>query len=105
MGLGPDNNATNDSDETIVTDAPQQGVSTILNLTTTAQEGKVGGSPLAKRRYVEFEALTKNVMWGYNTDCDFSLSKKGFYSLPCGEGCTIYFKASTGTADVAFSEK
>ena len=100
-----DSNATNSEDELIVTDSPQQGDSTTLNLTTKAIEGKVGANAMTNRRYVEFEALTSDVKWGYNTSCPFSLPKKGFYVLPCGEFCTIYFKAANTTAQVAFSEK
>lgn len=86
-------------------DTPQQGVSTVLNLTTTAQELKVGASALVNRKLIEMQALDKNVKWGYNTDCDFDLFKNQFFALPCGENCTIFLKTSTGTADIAVSEK
>jgi len=88
-----------------VVDIPEQGVSTTLNLTTTAQVLKVGASALADRKYIEMQATSKNVKWGYNTNCDFDLFKNQFFSLPAGENCIVYLKASTGTATIAVSEK
>jgi hypothetical protein len=95
----------NSRNELDVNDTPQQGVSAVLNLTTTAIELKVGASPLVNRKLIEMQALEKNVKWGYNTNCEFDLFKNQFFSLPCGENCTMYLKASTGTASVAVSEK
>lgn len=97
--------AVNDILEFYVNDTPQQGVSTVLSLTTTAQELKVGATALLHRKTIEMQALTKNVKWGYNTNCEFDLFKNQFFALPCGESCTLYLKASIGTADVAVSEK
>jgi hypothetical protein len=89
-----------------VTDVPNQvGINTTLNLTTTAAEGKVGASTLVNRKYVEMQALTNNVKWGYDSTCPFDLFKGQFFSLPAGNTCKVYFKASTGTAQVAFAEK
>lgn len=92
--------------ELLVTDTPDQtGVNTILNLTTTAIEGKVGANALANRKYVEMEALTTGVKWGYDTTCPFNLYKSQFFSLPAGDLCKVYFKMSSGTGQVAFGEK
>ena len=91
--------------ELAVNDTPQQGVSGVLNLTTTAIELKVGASPLSNRKTIEMQALTKNVKWGYNANCEFDLFKNQFFALPAGENCTMYLKSSTGLADVAISEK
>jgi len=88
-----------------VNDTPQQGVSTVLTLTTTAVELKVGATALANRKTIEMQALEKNVKWGYNSNCEFDLFKNQFFALPCGENCTLYLKASTGTADIAIGEK
>jgi len=89
-----------------VTDSPNQtGLSATLSLTTTPQEGKVGGSTMTNRKYVEMQALDSNVKWGYNTACPFDLFKNQFFSLPAGENCKVYFKMSVGTGSVAFSEK
>lgn len=95
----------NSIDELATNDTPQQGVSTVLNLTTTAQVLKVGASALVNRKVIEMQALTKNVKWGYNSTCEFDLFKNQFFALPAGENCVMYLKASTGTADVAISEK
>jgi hypothetical protein len=87
-------------------DVPNQaGLSTTLSLTTTASEGKVGTSTMADRKYVEMQALTTGVKWGYSTSCDFDLFKSQFLSLPAGTNCKVYFKMSVGTGQVAFSEK
>jgi hypothetical protein len=86
-------------------DTPESGLSATLSLTTTAIELKVGANAKANRRLIEMQALTKNVKWGYNTNCDFDLFKNQFFSLPCGENCTLYLKASIGTASIAVSEK
>ena len=88
-----------------VNDTPQQGLSATLTLTTTAQELKVGAVALVNRKLIEMQALDKNIKWGYNTNCDFDLFKNQFFSLPCGEGCTLYLKTSVGTANIAVSEK
>ena len=89
----------------LVKDTPTSGVSATLNLTTTAIELKVGALAKVNRRLIEMQALEKNVKWGYNSNCDFDLIKNQFFSLPCGEDCILYLKASTGTSSVAISEK
>jgi hypothetical protein len=87
-------------------DVPNQtGLSTTLNLTTTAIEGKVGGSTMTNRKYIEMQALSSNVKWGYTTACDFNLFKNQFFALPAGTNCKVYFKMSVGTGSVAFAEK
>ena len=106
IGVDENNVSTvNDLGELSVNDTPQQGISDVLNLTTTAIELKVGANPLANRKLIEMQALSKNVKWGYNVNCEFDLFKNQFFSLPCGENCTMFLKASTGTASVAVSEK
>ena len=104
---GDENNvaAVNTANEVLSNDTPQQGVSTILNLTTTAQELKVGAAALVNRKLIEMQALDRNIKWGYNTNCEFDLFKNQFFALPAGENCTIYLKTSTGTASIAISEK
>ena len=105
-GSNEDNIATvNDIKELQTNDTPQQGVSAVLNLTTTAQELKVGAAALVNRKLIEMQALDRNIKWGYNTNCEFDLFKNQFFALPAGENCTIYLKTSTGTASIAISEK
>lgn len=89
-----------------VVDTPNQtALNVTLNLTTTPQEGKVGVSTMTNRKYLEMQGLTSNVKWGYDTTCPFDLFKNQFFSLPAGTNCKVYFKASTGTAQVAIAEK
>jgi hypothetical protein len=87
-------------------DVPNQvGLDIVLNLTTTAVEGKVGGSTMTNRKFVEMQALSTGVKWGYSTACPFDLFKNQFFALPAGTNCKVYFKMSSGTGDVAFAEK
>jgi hypothetical protein len=87
-------------------DVPNQtGLSGVVNLTTTAVEGKVGGATMVNRKYIEMQAISSNVKWGYNTSCPFDLFKNQFFSLPAGENCKVYFKVSAGTGSVAIGEK
>lgn len=89
-----------------VVDVPNQtGLSAVLSLTTTFQEGKVGASTMSDRKYVEMQALSNNVKWGYDSTCPFDLFKNQFFSLPAGTNCKVYFKMSVGTGSIAFSEK
>jgi len=90
-----------------VADVPNQtGLNEVLNLTTSPIEGKIGASALANRKYIEMQALTTGVKWGYSIASQpFDLFKNQFFSLPMGENCKIYFRAETGTAQVAFGEK
>jgi hypothetical protein len=87
-------------------DVPNQtGLSGLVALTTTAVEGKVGVSTMPNRKYIEMQAISSNVKWGYDTTCPFDLFKNQFFSLPAGENCKVYFKMSTGTGSVAIGEK
>ena len=95
----------NSSEELKVYDAPTIGVDTILNLTTTPVELKISASALTDRVYIEMQAITTKVRWGYNSSCNFDLFKSQFFSLPAGSNCTVYLKASTGTAQVTVAEK
>jgi len=88
-----------------VYDAPTMGDDLVLNLTTTPVEVKVGASAKENRVYIEMQALTKNVKWGYTTACNFDLFKSQFFSLPAGTNCKIYMKSSTGTAQAVIAEK
>lgn len=89
-----------------VADVPNQiGLNATLNLTTTAVEGKVGLLTMTNRKYIEMQALSNNIKWGYDSTCPFNLFKNQFFSLPCGENCKVYFKMTTGTGQVAIGEK
>jgi len=82
-----------------------QGLNTILSLTTSAVEGKVGTTRLSGRNYIEMQALSSNVKWGYDSSCPFDLFKNQFFALPISDVCPIYFKSSSGIASVAIGEK
>jgi hypothetical protein len=97
--------ATTDQDLKVGDLINHQGVNAILSLTTTAVEGKVGASRLVGRKYIEMQATTNNVKWGYDTTCPFDIFKNQFFSLPISDICAIYFKSSTGTASVSIGEK
>lgn len=93
---------------TEITDADvpnQTGLNTTLGLTTTAIEGKVGLVALVDRKYIEMQALTNNVRWGYDASCPFTLFKNQFFALPAGPACKFYFKTSSGIGQVVISEK
>lgn len=83
----------------------QQGVNTTLNLTTTAQEAKVGVSTLTDRKFVEIYTTVNNVKWGYDTTCPFDLLKNQFASIPAGTNNKVYLKMSTGTGTCVVAEK
>ena len=81
------------------------GVDTILNLTTSATEGKVGGDRRVNRKYVIMEALDKNIKWGFsNSTQSFDLFKKQLIMVPVGENTEIWLSMSSGTGSVSFAE-
>lgn len=85
--------------------SPGGGVDTVLALTTTPSEGKVGGTPKSDRKYVIMEALSTNVKWGFsNSTQSFDLFKSQLVIFPAGPNTTIWFKVSAGTGSVAFGE-
>lgn len=89
-----------------VADVPNQtGLSATLALTTTAVEGKVGAVTMTNRKYIEMQALSTGIKWGYDITCPFDLFKNQFFSLPAGSNCKVYFKMFTGTGSVAIGEK
>lgn len=97
-------NVTSDKDLTI-TDAPNTGgVDKIFNLTTTPQELRIGATAKVNRKYVYMEAVSQNVKWGFNTSCNFSLPRKGFFILPVGQNTVVYLCASVGTAQMVGAE-
>lgn len=110
VGSEENNKETNavdvtDNNELRAIDVPELGVSTSLTLTATAQELKVGATALPFRKYIEMQATSQGVKWGYNTNCDFNLFKNQFFSLPAGANCKVYLKASSGTATIVIAEK
>ena len=81
------------------------GLDIVLNLTTTAIEGKVGVTAKANRKYFIMEALTNNVKWGFsNTTQSFDLFKSQLIMVPCGPNTQIWFRVTTGTGQVSIGE-
>lgn len=81
------------------------GLDTVIPLTTTPVEGKVGANRRVNRKYIIMEALDNNVVWGFsNTTQSFDLFKSQLIMVPIGENTEIWFKMKTGTGSVAFAE-
>lgn len=81
------------------------GLDTVLALTTTPVEGKVGVSAKANRKYFIMEALDNGVKWGFsNTTQSFDLFKSQLIMVPVGPNTSIWFKMSSGTGSVAIGE-
>ena len=79
------------------------GVGSVLSLSTVEQVVKVGVSQLVGRAAITIQALSDNVKWGYNSDCDFDLFKNQLFFLSIG-AATVYIKVSTGTGSAAIGE-
>jgi hypothetical protein len=81
------------------------GLDTVLSLTTSPVEGRVGASAKANRKYFIMEALTTNVKWGFsNSTQSFDLFKSQLIMVPVGPNTQLWFKVSTGTGQVAIAE-
>lgn len=81
------------------------GADTVINLTTTPVEGKVGVTVQANRKYVIMEALTTRVKWGFSSSTqNFDLFKSQLIMVPIGENTEIWFSVSSGTGSIAFAE-
>jgi hypothetical protein len=83
---------------------------TIINVSTTAVEGKVGVTRLAGRKYVWFQALSvpntdKFILWGFsNTTQSFKIFKDQILCFPIGENTQVWFKTTSGSGQIAFGE-
>ena len=81
------------------------GLDTVIALTVTPKEGKVGASRKLNRKYVIIEALDTNIVWGFtNASQSFDLFKSQLIMVPIGENTEIWFKMKSGTGSVAFGE-
>jgi len=81
------------------------GLDTVIALTTTPVEGKVGGTPKTERKYVIMEALDTNIIWGFSeTTQSFDLFKSQLIMLPIGPNTKIWFKMTNGAGSVSFGE-
>lgn len=78
------------------------GLEAVVALTTTAVILKVGGSPLADRKYLILEAQDNNIKWGFSSTCVFNLFKNEKIVLPMG--VAVYAKMIAGTGNIAIGE-
>lgn len=104
-----DENATNDNDETLVSDVLDGGGDQIaLTVGTTAVEGKVGSSPLTGRKYVIFQAKDNGLFYGLTnsvtTSNGIEIFKDQILMVPLGENTSIYFIATGAGKAVRFQE-
>lgn len=86
-----------DSLKTKVT-SPVSGLDASVTLAnTTAVLAKVGATNLSGRTYVTLYAITKNVFWGYNTNCNFPLPIGSLIFVPANALCNVYVKTDNAT--------
>lgn len=78
-------------------------IDTILNLTTVAQEVKVGANRLTERKYIWMQAIATNIKWGFDTNCRFDLFRNQLVIHPVGN-VPVYMKMSTGTGTAIVAE-
>lgn len=77
----------------------------VINLTTSPTELKVGISNLSERKYVIMEALSNNVKWGFSSGTQsFDLFKSQLLMVPTGASISIWARMSSGTGQIAFGE-
>jgi len=97
--------ATNNGELTTCDVLFNGGIDTVINLTTAAVELKVGGSPLANRKYVILEGQSTNIKWGFsNTTQSFDVFKSQILMIPLGPNTAIWAKVTAGTGTLAFGE-
>ena len=113
--VGSEQNATEtnytsvtDNNETKTHDVFDNGwlTSTISISSGATAELKVGGSVLTGRKGVFMQALDKNIKWGHSSGTTpFNAFKNQFFSLPIGDGTTIFLKNEGGSsADISIGE-
>jgi len=79
-----------------------------LSVTTTAEEVKVGASPLSERKVITIQPLDGDVYMGYSNTVTSSNGTKIFrgqiYAMEATDTLAVYIIASTGTIDVRITE-
>lgn len=109
VGSNPDGSETtpvgaSDNGEVYANDCINTAANDLtLNLTTVAQEVKIGSTRNIKRKYVYMEALSSNIKWGFNTDCKFNLYKNQLIIHPVGD-VAVYMKMDSGTGQATIAE-
>ena len=75
----------------------------VVSLTTSAVELKVGVSALADRKYLIIEGLSANIKWGFSSGSQsFDLFKNQILMIPIGTA--VWAKVSSGTGSIAVGE-
>lgn len=78
---------------------------TVVALTTTPVQIRVGGTNLADRKYVILEALSTRVKWGFSSGTQsFDIFKSQLIMVPVGENVTVWARVSSGTGSIAVGE-
>lgn len=94
----------NYGDNLLNIDASKSGIDKVEAVGTTAIELKVGANKLVGRRYVYMLALDNNLSWGFNTSCNFTLTRQSFLAIPCTDACVIYIRSTSGTNNMTIGE-
>ena len=95
----------NNLDELKVDDTPESATSLIKTVTTTAVVANVSGSNRVNRKIIELQPITGKINWGYDSSCPFELSKKAIRIISASDTLDVYYKAVSGSVDVAVGEK
>ena len=84
------------------------GVNASLTVGLTAVELKVGGSPLADRKYVIFQSQDNGVYFGFSngvtTSNGIKIFKDQLLMMPIGDGVSFWFIADGAGKDVRIAE-
>lgn len=98
-------NATANGDMSVA-DLLNVGASqTTLSVSTTAVEGKVGGSNLANRKRILIQCQTANMTYGFSSGSQpFTLPNGTTMILELGPNISIWFRKTSGTGNVVIAE-
>ena len=79
--------------------ATNGGLDAILSIAPgVVIELKVGALPKTDRKYVQIQALQKDISWGFSaTTQTFQAFKSQFFILPFGPGTSVYLKNNNAT--------
>lgn len=101
-----DSNTSNNYDEAQIAEVINyNSAQTTLNVTTTAQEVKVGASRLADRKAIFLLPLDANIKWGFTSGSQpFLLFKRQFIILPIGDNVAVWTSTITGTGSLVVGE-
>lgn len=84
------------------------GAYATVNITTSAEELKVGGTALAGRKMVSIQPIDGKIYYGYDSSVTAAngteLAKKQIIVFTIGAGIPVYLVSSLGTVDVRIGE-